>query len=815
MTRTGIDRSNARLYALTAIAGLALALPTFAQNSLRRPDPAGAALELRSGAVPTTDEVNLLPKAAPFTAGRRYMIQLNGPITPTRQLALLNAGVKLGDAIPQNAYIVTFEGTTPAALIALGFVTWTGEFRAAWKLDPELGVKRHATPERQALDAAGTPHVVVVTFDDQDPKPVIDEIARLGGAAFDVNPCGNQWMIEATLPAARAADLAKVDAVQFIEDAPEGQFRNDSNRWILQSNVSPQTPIWNKGIHGEGQVGGHIDGTVKEAHCSFDDSVAPGPTHRKLVALRNAGAIDSHGTHTAGTFAGDQAPYGVYTTNDGMAFAAKLSFSNVDPIYSSPSTLNPRLTDAHNDGARVHSNSWGDDGTTAYTTWCRQIDQFTFTNEDSLVAFAVTNQSSLKTPENSLNVLGVGASGDTPSQGNHCSGGTGPTSDGRRKPEVYAPGCNTTSSDSSTSCGFVGAGWTGTSMACPAVSGCGLLVRQYFTEGWYPTGSKVPTDAFTPTGALIKAVLINSAVNMTGIAGYPSNQEGWGRVLLSNSLTFAGDLRKTYVVDVRNASGLSTGQQAVYTFTVNSGATPLNVTLVSTHPAAAVNASNPVVNNLDLEVMAPANNLYKGNVFASGQSAIGGTADAKNNVEQVIRSTPTAGTYTVTVKGTTVNGGTGTPFKQGYALVVTGDISTCTSPAVTDQPDALSVRVGDPVAFTVAASGTEALSYQWRLDTGNVGTNSPIFSLASAQLSDAGNYSVVVTNACGSATSNDALLEVFCPADYDLNGFVNGDDFDAFVEAFVAGDPAADFDRNTFVSGDDFDGFVEAFVAGC
>ena len=32
----------------------------------------------------------------------------------------------------------------------------------------------------------------------------------------------------------------------------------------------------------------------------------------------------------------------------------------------------------------------------------------------------------------------------------------------------------------------------GTSMACPAVSGAGLLVRQYFTDGFYPTGAKVP-----------------------------------------------------------------------------------------------------------------------------------------------------------------------------------------------------------------------------------------------------------------------------------------------------------------------------------
>ncbi len=54
-----------------------------------------------------------------------------------------------------------------------------------------------------------------------------------------------------------------------------------------------------------------------------------------------------------------------------------------------------------------------------------------------------------------------------------------------------------------------------------------------------------------------------------------------------------------------------------------------------------------------------------------------------------------------------------------------------------------------------------------------------------------------------------------CPADYDLNGFVNGDDFDTFVNAFDAGDCTADLDANGFVNGDDFDAFAAAFAAGC
>jgi len=54
-----------------------------------------------------------------------------------------------------------------------------------------------------------------------------------------------------------------------------------------------------------------------------------------------------------------------------------------------------------------------------------------------------------------------------------------------------------------------------------------------------------------------------------------------------------------------------------------------------------------------------------------------------------------------------------------------------------------------------------------------------------------------------------------CPSDFDSNGFVNGDDFDAFVGLFEAGDCAADFDLNGFVNGDDFDSFVVLFASGC
>ncbi|NUQ51169.1 MAG: VCBS repeat-containing protein [Phycisphaerales bacterium] len=54
-----------------------------------------------------------------------------------------------------------------------------------------------------------------------------------------------------------------------------------------------------------------------------------------------------------------------------------------------------------------------------------------------------------------------------------------------------------------------------------------------------------------------------------------------------------------------------------------------------------------------------------------------------------------------------------------------------------------------------------------------------------------------------------------CPADFNGDGFVNGDDYDAFAEAFDAGDAAADFNNDGFVNGNDYDEFAERFDLGC
>lgn len=91
-----------------------------------------------------------------------------------------------------------------------------------------------------------------------------------------------------------------------------------------------------------------------------------------------------------------------------------------------------------------------------------------------------------------------------------------------------------------------------------------------------------------------------------------------------------------------------------------------------------------------------------------------------------------------------------------------------TAPTITQQPLSLAAAVGTDVAFGVVANGTPPLSFQWRKDGTNIsGATSPVFGIASAQVSNRGFYDVVVTNAYGAVTSSMANLLVQSPVVYD------------------------------------------------
>src|SRR5205085_2302364 len=118
---------------------------------------------------------------------------------------------------------------------------------------------------------------------------------------------------------------------------------------------------------------------------------------------------------------------------------------------------------------------------------------------------------------------------------------------------------------------------TGTSMSSPGAAGAAALARQYLTEGWYPTGTKVPANGFAPSGALLKAMLVNAGTNMVSTFNAPDNNVGFGRVNLDSVLFFAGDTRRLLLVD--QTDGLGNNQAIEYQVQVTDGSIPLEVSL--------------------------------------------------------------------------------------------------------------------------------------------------------------------------------------------------------------------------------------------
>ncbi|MDB6108883.1 MAG: Fibronectin type domain protein [Pedosphaera sp.] len=87
-----------------------------------------------------------------------------------------------------------------------------------------------------------------------------------------------------------------------------------------------------------------------------------------------------------------------------------------------------------------------------------------------------------------------------------------------------------------------------------------------------------------------------------------------------------------------------------------------------------------------------------------------------------------------------------------------------TPPAITNQPQDLSVKTGNTVLFSVGAAGTPPRSYQWKWNGNSVaGATASSYTRPNVQTNDGGYYSVVVSNAAGFATSTSALLTVTVP----------------------------------------------------
>lgn len=487
------------------------------------------------------------------------------------------------------------------------------------------------------------------------------------------------------------------------------------------------------------------DGTQAPNHFALyttgDPNNASRVIYNRLEGSPNANStitgLDGHGTlnthilmgyvPTGGIFASAPHADGAgFRYGIGVAPFVKVGSSVIfDPdAYTNPNQINLESR-AYADGARISSNSWGANSNTYtvdsqnYDTVVRDAQSATSVNpvagnQEMVVIFAAGNSGStpgsVGQPGTAKNVITAGASENVQAFGGSDGCGTadsgadnandiinfsarGPTSDGRRKPELVAPGTHITGGAWQTSlvnpvsgnglspfngngvCGGVGGNFfpagqqwytasSGTSHSTPAIAGAAALVRQYF----------INQMGGPPSAAMTKAVMMNSARYLTGVGANDtlwSNSQGMGEVNLES---FFDIFATTHVF--KDQLGLdrftASGQQRIVAGTIGTGAKPFRVTLAWTDVPGPT-TGNAYVNNLDLEVIV-GGNTYKGNVFSGQNSATGGTADTRNNVESVLVPAGVTGTFIVRVIGTNIAGdgvpNDGGPLDQDYALVV-------------------------------------------------------------------------------------------------------------------------------------------------
>ncbi|MBU1878046.1 MAG: S8 family serine peptidase, partial [Chloroflexi bacterium] len=433
------------------------------------------------------------------------------------------------------------------------------------------------------------------------------------------------------------------------------------------------------------------------------------------------------------------------------------------------------------------SNSWytGASGAQGYSSACvthdRMVRDANFDTpteaEPLIMVFSAGNSgssaSSITEPKEAKNLIVVGASEnyrpDNP-LGAGCGASAnienivsfssrGPCLDGRLAPTISAPGSDVASLRSYTGsysgCGQVVSGhsdyvyMSGTSMACPQVSGGVTLV----TEWWRGFNAGV-----NPSPALAKALLVNGAVDM-GTPNIPNNNEGWGRMNLDNVI----DNGESMLYRDQNHLFTASGQTWSLPGGVADPAKPLKITLVWTD-APGIAGGNAWVNDLNLEVTV-GGTTYKGSVFANGWSTTGGSADYRNNIECVYIQNPGAANVTVRVVAANI-AGDGVPYNgdatdQDFALVAYNmiqepDFTVTASPDGYDicAPQAVtySVPVGDVRGYTetvtLALGALAGTPYAFAPVSG-VPPFTATLTVTATAATPAGAHDLVITGAAG------------------------------------------------------------------
>jgi hypothetical protein len=684
------------------------------------------------------------------------LIQVGQPLTKDMKTELTNMGVEILEYVPDDTYLCNFTGTDLDQIRSLPYVLWANIYMQGFKVAPSLtagSAGDAGARDLLSLSAAPTSSlsttrkvVDVVLHSNVDPSSIRDKLA----AAAHLNPADLVLMrhkMRLNVEAKHLNDLAGVDEVRHIEEAFPMKLHNNIARRIL--NVEPP-PNPGTTFEGEGQTVAVADtgfdtGSATNVHEAFTGRVA------KLYALgrtNNPNDPHGHGTHVAGSVLGNGNSIALGHPVRGTAPAARLVLQSVldsaGGLGGLPNDLNDLFqTPYDDDGARIHTNSWGSTlGDGRYDSNSQEVDEFVWDHRDCVICFAAGNEGedhnangvidprSVTPPGTARNCITIGATeNDRPNfsttyqqgfgypanpiasdrmannpEGMVAFSSRGPTTDGRIKPDVVAPGSFILSARSRAT---TSSGWGlssdplyylngGTSMATPLVAGCAALVREFLSKEHQKN---------TPSAALVKAMLINGARNVAGqyvpseTGGIPNNSVGFGRVDMAATFSDSVQLQD-------ESTALDTGDEETTTVTVNDGAF-LKVTLVWTDRPGST-----LQNDLDLIVRTSSGQERHGNV-ASDSTAF----DRDNNVEQVIWENVPAGDVNIVVRAHNIPS-----FAQSYALVsrIEGGAQP-TQELIINGPEVLgeinSAGQSDLYTFRVTTPGTYAIETSGSTDT--------------------------------------------------------------------------------------------------
>ncbi len=428
-------------------------------------------------------------------------------------------------------------------------------------------------------------------------------------------------------------EIIESPIVQFLEAKQEpDQKLNHENRSAQRVNAVSASFTGGLNLDGSGVVIGIGDGGELGDHIDFNGRVIN-------EANGTYPSFGAHGDHVAGIVA---AGGNLNPKHKGMAPGADLVIQKTSLI------TNNAVNYLQEHGMVLTNNSYGvsfdceTNGTYNYSS--AQLDDQLYQNPELLHVFASGNSGNgtcndfpqgyftvLRYYQAAKNVLTVGSTNE--SRNVVSSSSKGPVLDGRLKPEIVGVGSNVISTGNA----FDYYNSSGTSMACPSVTGSLALLYQRYKE---------LNNNTNPDGALIKAIACNTADDIHE-AG-PDFKSGFGALNIKRGVDLISD--GNYI----NGSTIDGGQNT-HLINIPPNVKKVKIMLYWNDPQATPFPDKALVNDLDMEVFDPTNTSYLPWVLdhTPANVALPATrqADHLNNIEQVTINDPSAGNYAIQIKG--------------------------------------------------------------------------------------------------------------------------------------------------------------------